>query len=85
VAEPPEEVLCRNVRSLDLMYYNGTDWQDSWDSSAQGDALPLAVEVKLELLSDPNRNEEGGYLVSRIFPIPCAALPEEAAGGAASQ
>lgn len=81
-AEPPEEVLCRNVRSLDLKYFNGTDWQVAWDSSAQGDNLPLAVEVTLELRPDPDRAEESGYVVSRIFRIPCAALPDESTGAA---
>jgi type II secretion system protein J len=80
VAEPPEEVLCRNVRSLDLKYFNGTDWQDAWDSADQGDNLPLAVKVTLELLPDPDRDEEAGYVVSRIFTIPCAVLPEESTG-----
>ena len=47
--EPVEEVLCRNVRSLNFRYYDGLRWYEEWDSTEQLDALPMAVEVTLEM------------------------------------
>ena len=84
VEEPPEEVLCRGVRSFDLKYYDGTDWQDSWDSSARSNALPLAVQVTLELAAKDGRDADGvGYRVCRIFRIVCATMPGNAQAAAA--
>ncbi|MCP4454420.1 MAG: hypothetical protein GY809_23435 [Planctomycetes bacterium] len=47
--EPVEEVLCRNVRALNFRYYDGLRWYEDWDSTEQLDALPMAVEVTLEM------------------------------------
>jgi type II secretion system protein J len=47
--DPVEEVLCRNVRSLNFRYYDGLKWYEDWDSTEQLDALPMAVEVTLEI------------------------------------
>lgn len=75
VEEPVEEVLCRGVRSFDLKYFDGTDWQDNWDSAAWDNVLPLAVEVTLELVAqDGASSDEGGYWISRVFQIPCSSL-----------
>ena len=75
VEEPAEEVLCRGVRSLDLKYFDGTDWQDNWDSAARDNTLPLAVEVTLQLVAeDGTSTDEGGYWVSRVFQVPCGSV-----------
>ena len=77
VEEPAEEVLCRGVRSLDLKYFDGTDWQDNWDSAARDNTLPLAVEVTLQLVAeDGTSTDEGGYWVSRVFQVPCGSVAE---------
>jgi type II secretion system protein J len=47
--EPVEEVLCRNVKALNFRYYDGLRWYEEWDSTEQLDALPMAVEVTLEM------------------------------------
>lgn len=47
--EPIKEVLCRNVRSLNIRYYDGIRWYEAWDSTEELDAMPIAVEVTLEL------------------------------------
>ncbi len=48
-----QEILCRNVRAMNLRYYDGTDWLDEWMSEDHLDALPLALEMTLEL--EPNQ------------------------------
>ena len=75
VEEPVEEVLCRGVRSFDLRYFDGLDWQDAWNSSAHDNALPLAVEVTLELVGGGDTGmDEGEYLFSRVLQVPCSSL-----------
>lgn len=79
VEEAEPEVICRGVRTLDLKYYDGTDWQDSWDSTTRDNTLPLAVEVTMELVAeDATEDGEDGYVVVRVLPVACGAKPEEA-------
>jgi len=78
-AIPRDQVLCRNVRSAYLRYYDGTLWMDSWDSKGQGDVLPFAVEITLEMeRPDPQvpRSDWDVYKMTRVFRIPCAALAQ---------
>jgi type II secretory pathway pseudopilin PulG len=49
VLDPDDEILCRNVGSFNLRFFDGTLWWDSWDASLDGDEVPVAVEVTLEL------------------------------------
>lgn len=83
VEEPTEEVLCRGVRSFDLMYYDGTDWQEDWDSGTHDNTLPLAMQVTLELVAEDGTNaEEGGSWSLRVFRIPCSSAATDGRGGA---
>jgi len=68
-----EHVLCRNVKLFSLRYYDGTVWQDNWDSSGQGNILPVAVEVTLEFALDPERagDPERTSRQVHVYGIPC--------------
>lgn len=66
---PDEEILCRNVASLTCRYFDGTTWTDSWDSTAENDTLPLAVELTIDLM--PTGRETRGYHMTRTFTLPC--------------
>jgi len=69
---PEEEILCRGVRNFTLQYYDGTSWQDDWDSTGSGDVLPMAVSITLELDNpDPTQNDGKPISVSRIIPLSC--------------
>jgi len=46
--------IAAEIRSLNLRYYDGTDWQDTWDSSGDG-VLPLSVEISIGI--DPRALE----------------------------
>ena len=76
---PDDEVICRHVASFNLRYYDGTVWQDSWDSTQQTNELPVAVEVTLELEAavDAPRNQPGKKFI-RYFPIVCSTLVNDA-------
>lgn len=54
--EPPpfDEVICRGITGMNLRYFDGTDWQDSWDSTQRDSEIPAAVEVTLEFKRDVN-------------------------------
>jgi len=58
--EPDEEVICRAVRGFDIKYYDGYDWTDYWDSSAQDNSLPLAVEVTITLADTSSAQASAG-------------------------
>jgi hypothetical protein len=65
-----EEVLCKDVRSFSLRYFDGTTWQEDWDSTLYDDSLPLSVAVTLEL-GNPN-SDKPGQRISRVIAFPCA-------------
>jgi len=69
-AHAEEEILARGVRSFSLRYFDGTAWQESWDSTSFDDSLPLAVSITLEL-GDP-KAEAPGHRVTRVVPLACA-------------
>lgn len=48
----PCEVVCANACGLMFRYFDGTDWQLTWDSSAQN-LIPQAIEVSVAV-RDPD-------------------------------
>lgn len=70
--EPDEEIVCRGVYGLNVRYFDGTDWQETWDAEQQGGLLPKAVEVTLLI----DRKDDTPLRTMRVFRIPCAADPE---------
>lgn len=70
--EPREEVLCRDVLAFNLRYLGAEEWLDSWDSTTQGNQLPAAVEVTVEIgrvLPDDTVQTE--HTVVRVLRILC--------------
>jgi len=77
--EPEEQVLCRNVKSLNLRYFDGDNWLEEWDSTADANSLPLAMEVDIQVLYNTT-NSHKEPLVRRLiqsFAIPCGGAAEE--------
>lgn len=70
--EPEEEVLCRNVKSFGLQFYDGIDWYDDWDSTLLEGAVPTVVQMEI-LLEVPNFQMAGEqpntYRLSRFIPL----------------
>ena len=49
IQEPPEEQsLLNGVENLTFSFYDGTQWQTTWDSAAQTN-LPTAIKVEIQL------------------------------------
>ena len=68
-----DEVVCRGVRSFNLRYYDGAGWVDSWDSTAQDNNSPTAVEVTLELQRG-DADQPRVIRFTRVFLLSCSAL-----------
>jgi type II secretion system protein J len=43
--------LMGNIENLEFLFYDGTQWKDSWDTSAGDSGLPQAVRVSIRLAS----------------------------------
>lgn len=71
---PEEEVLARGVHAFSVLYYDGSAWHASWDSTLMNNALPQAVQISLEL-DRPTRDGARPYRMSRIVPLACKAAP----------
>lgn len=83
---PDEEVLCRNVYGFNLRYWDGTDWQDNWDSAQYDKSLPQAVEVALSL-ETPDKEADGSPHIARytrVFQLPCYGPSNNSVSGAVS-
>jgi type II secretion system protein J len=68
-----EQVLCRDVTSLNLRYFDGDQWLAEWDSTADANSLPKAVEIDITLanrIRSTNGDTEERRLV-QSFTIPC--------------
>ena len=69
---PEEEILCRGVKEFRLRYFDGSLWQDVWDSTTQGDVLPVAVQALLRLECPSQKpGLESSYSISRLFTLAC--------------
>lgn len=77
---PDEEVLCRGVGGFNLRYFDGTNWQDSWDST-QENTLPAAVEVTLQLDRPAGAPDARPLQFVRVFPISCSTVTPGSTGG----
>jgi hypothetical protein len=89
VEEPQEEeIICRSITAFTIRYYDGLQWADTWDSAINGNTLPMAYEVTLEVAGPVDTTVAAGegnlttYRTTRSFFAPCrdeAAL--ESLGG----
>ena len=67
-----EEILCRNVRSFSLRYFDGYMWQENWDSTTVDNILPTAVAITLEVIDPQAADPDApGRAVTRIVPLAC--------------
>jgi len=75
--EPTEEILSRNVTSLNFRYFDGTVWTDTWDSGAVDNILPAVVEAIIALRPEASdKGESETYKLTRVLMLPCAAAPD---------
>jgi len=82
---PDEEILCRGVVGFSLRYFDGSNWDTEWDSTAEDNTLPAAVEVTMTL--DRGTPQEPHLLkYVRVFPMACStAVFDSAVNSGATQ
>ncbi len=78
---PDVEVLCRGVRGFNLRYYDGSNWQTSWDATALDYTIPVAVEVTLTL-DRPNGNVANAdgtrsFRYTRVIALACSTAASD--------
>jgi type II secretion system protein J len=83
VSPPPadEEVLCRDVDSFAIQYFDGTNWNDSWDSTQMTpNELPVAVQVTIVLDRTPPAPGSPRRLMkfTRTFQLSASTAAEDA-------
>ena len=70
---PEEEVICRNVRSFTIQYFDGFSWLADWDSTMTDNVLPAAIAIRLEMENPAAARPDAPPLViSRVIPLACA-------------
>jgi type II secretion system protein J len=84
--EPDEQILCRNVTSLNLRYFDGESWLDEWDSTVDSNSLPRAVEIDIEIAHEVKGGveESGQRRLVQSFGIPCGASARQQENGGQS-
>jgi prepilin-type N-terminal cleavage/methylation domain-containing protein len=69
---PDEEIICRGVESFTLEYFDGSNWNTTWDSTQEDKTSPAAVQVKVQL-SDPTADSKSPPInYERIIPLLCS-------------
>jgi prepilin-type N-terminal cleavage/methylation domain-containing protein len=72
---PEEQVLCSGVVSMNLTYFDGSSWVDEWDSTADSNSLPLAVEIDIQIAHNGKHNKEAQKRrLVQSFAIPCKTV-----------
>jgi len=82
VPDPDDEVVCRGVVNFSLQYYDGSNWNDTWDSTQQQNALPAAVQISLDL--QPATQTAATLHVERLIILPCYVAPAGSTTGGAT-
>jgi general secretion pathway protein J len=76
--EPEEQVLLNGVESLEFSYYDGEEWQESWDSTDLDD-MPQAIMLIAEFVQ-PDKDKRTIPAFELIVPIVVKALETEESG-----
>ena len=66
---PIETLLLDNVRSLQFEFYDGLEWLQTWDSTVNEAAVPLAVRATVEVFNN-NPNPAGRQSLIREVLVP---------------
>ncbi len=72
IVEPTEEILLSGVLALSMRYLDGSVWTDEWDSTLNNNALPLAVEITIELDEASPADPDLNYRLTRVVPLSTA-------------
>lgn len=78
--EPVEQLLLTDVADLLFLYHDGTDWQESWDSTASDTMkLPRAIKVQLQLAAEDRASQPP--VIELVVPVIVEASTNKPSGG----
>jgi hypothetical protein len=84
VEEPPVyQWLMGGIQEVAFYYYDGSQWRDSWDSTAEETKLPTAIKVQISLAVEDRRQPQFPP-VELVVPLMVQARTnstEQASGG----
>jgi general secretion pathway protein J len=85
-AAAEEQTLCRGVASLNFRFHDGNDWVDEWDSTADANSLPRAVEVDIQIArrAAQRAKELQKRRLIQSFAIPCETAAQQNTATSAS-
>lgn len=72
--DPVEERLLHGVQALEFGYYDGEEWQESWDSTTQENEMPEALRMRIEFAAP-----ESGEPAAPPMELLCEVVMEEVA------
>ena len=82
--EPVEQLLLTDVSDVLFFFFDGTDWQESWDSTADETMkLPRAIKVQLQMASEDRASQQPP--IELVVPLTVEAstnTTSQATGGA---
>jgi len=75
---PVETLMLDNVRSLQFEFFDGLEWLQTWDSTVNEPAVPLAVRAMVEVFTDnPNPTGRQTRIWEVLVPILTIKPPGE--------
>ena len=75
---PVETLMLDNVRSLQFEFFDGLEWLQTWDSTVNEPAVPLAVRAMVEVFTDnPNPTGRQTRIWEILVPILTIKPPSE--------
>ena len=77
---PTEQLLLTDVEEVFFLYHNGTDWQETWDSTTD-DANPLPRAIKVQIQMAAASPTELRPPVELVVPIVVQARTNAVSGG----
>ena len=67
------------MTSLNLRYFDGESWLDEWDSAADANSLPRAVEIGIQIANNATNGtgESQERRLVQSFAIPCGVWAKQ--------
>ncbi|MEX2673649.1 MAG: type II secretion system protein GspJ [Phycisphaeraceae bacterium] len=72
-----ERIILQNIQTIELRYYDGQEWRNEWESDLEGEALPAAVEIIIELAEAPGA---AGRRFASVVRLPMSTMTEDGGG-----
>ena len=78
---PEIQWLMGKVQTLEFDCYDGTQWRNTWDTSAGDTNLPVAVRVRIQLAARPGEDASKSQPLEMVVPLISQTRPNLTTGG----